>query len=99
MATKAPAKKTTATKPPAKTTAATKAPAKKVAAKIPAAKKTATPRGRAQDRKLIAGEQAYEVRDVAGKTGHSIEEVKAAIEALGHSRAEIVKALMKGDAL
>ena len=66
---------------------AKKAPAKKTAA--PA--KTA--RGRAQDRRLVATKQAYEVSYVAKTTNKTPAEIKAAIEKAGHSRVKVVKVL------
>lgn len=80
---KAAAKKTT----PAKTAK----PATKSAAK-----KVPTPRGRAQDRALISATQKYEVTYEASKDGHSVAEVKAAIEKFGHSRVKVRKALTGG---
>lgn len=71
------------------------ATAKKAAAKTAPAKKAHTARGAAQDRKLVAGEQEYEVTYVAKVTGKTAAEVKAAIEAVGHSRVKVVKALKK----
>ena len=72
---------------------AKKAPAKKAAAKKAAAPHTA--RGRAQDRRLVAGGQDYEVSYVAKSTGTTIAQVKAALKEAGHSRVKVVKALSK----
>ena len=58
-----------------------------------AAKKTPTRRGRAQDRKLVAGEQAYEVSHVAKTQGATAAAVKAALLEAGHSRVKVIKAL------
>ena len=57
------------------------ATAKKAATKAPAH----TARGRVQDRALVSGEQKYEVSYLAKKEGKTAAEVKAAIEAEGHS--------------
>lgn len=70
---------------------AKKAPAKKAA---PAAKKH-TARGLAQDRKLIAAKQGYEVSYEAKHDGKSAADVKAAIEKAGHSRVKVRKLLKK----
>jgi len=71
------------------------ATAKKAApAKTPAAPaKKHTPRGLEQDRKLVAGQQKYEVSYVAKKTNTTAAAVKAAIEAEGHSRVKVEKVL------
>ncbi len=81
----------TAKKAPAKKAPAKKAPATKAAINKTAAPQTA--RGRAQDRRLVAGTQAYEVSYVAKHTGTTIAQVKAALRAAGHSRVKVVKAL------
>ena len=54
---------------------------------------TKTTRGRAQDRRLVAGEQAYEVSYVAKTQGTTAAAVKAALQEAGHSRVKVVKAL------
>lgn len=64
------------------------------AKKASAAKAT---RGRAQDRKLVAAKQTYEVTYVSKETKKTPAEVKAAIEKAGHSRVKIMK-LLKGKA-
>ena len=73
------------------------ATAKKAVAKTAPVKtapaKTHTARGAAQDRKLVASTQKYEVSYVADVTGKTASEVKAAIAAQGHSRVRVVKAL------
>lgn len=48
-----------------------------------------TSRGRAQDRKNVAGGQDHEVRHEAGKTGASKNEVKAAVKKVGNSRKKV----------
>lgn len=57
--------------------------------------KEQTPRGRAQDRREVAGGQDHEVRYEAGKTGATASEVKAAVKAVGNSRAAVEKKLGK----
>ncbi|SFV27994.1 Protein of unknown function [Devosia crocina] len=52
-----------------------------------------TSRGRAQDRALVAGGQAHEVRYEAEKTGKSRQAVKDAIKSAGNSRKEVEKEL------
>ncbi|MDB6454284.1 DUF3606 domain-containing protein [Falsirhodobacter sp. 20TX0035] len=48
-----------------------------------------TPRGRAQDRRLVASGQEHEVRYEARKEGVSKQEVKSAIKDVGNSRARV----------
>ena len=69
---------------------AKKAPAKKAAA--PA--KTA--RGRAQDRRLVAGTQKYEVSYEAEHDGKTVAQVKEALQKAGHSRVKVRKLLAGG---
>ncbi len=57
------------------------------------AKKSNTARGRKQDRALVAGEQAHEVRYEAGKTRASAAEVKRAIKSQGNSRKKIERVI------
>ena len=57
------------------------------------AKKAKTPRGRAQDRKLVAGGQDYEVRYEAKKTGKSAKAVKKAVKKAGNVRKKVERAL------
>ena len=54
-----------------------------------------TPRGRAQDRREVAGRQKHEVRYEAGKTGATADEVKAAVKSTGNSRSAVEKKLGK----
>lgn len=54
---------------------------------------TQTPRGRAQDRAKVAGQQEHEVRYEAAKTGKSAEAVKSAVKSVGNSRKAVEKAL------
>ena len=55
------------------------------------AKKTV--RGRKQDRARVAGEQDYEVRYEAKKTGKSKARVKRAVKKAGPSRKKVERAL------
>ncbi|WP_435168226.1 DUF3606 domain-containing protein [Falsirhodobacter sp. 1013] len=48
-----------------------------------------TPRGRAQDRRNVAGGQDHEVRYEAEKKGVSKQDVKDAVKAVGNSRAKV----------
>ena len=52
-----------------------------------------TPRGRAQDRAKVAGEQPHEVRYEADKTGRTADDVKAAVAAVGNSRDKVTTRL------
>jgi len=52
-----------------------------------------TTRGRAQDRKLIAGAQDYEVRYESKKTGGSKKRVKRAVKRVGNSRKKVEQEL------
>jgi hypothetical protein len=52
-----------------------------------------TKRGRAQDRRRVAGGQDYEVRYEAKKTGKSKRQVKRAIKAAGPSRKKVERRL------
>jgi len=54
-----------------------------------------TKRGRNQDRKLISGEQDWEVRYMAKKTGRSKDAVKRAVKRVGHSRQKVEAALRR----
>lgn len=54
-----------------------------------------TPRGRAQDRRQVAGRQDHEVAYEAKKTGASAGEVKAAVKKVGNSRAKVERKLGK----
>ncbi|WP_435164164.1 DUF3606 domain-containing protein [Falsirhodobacter sp. 1013] len=56
-----------------------------------------TPRGRAQDRRLVAGGQDHEVRYEARKEGVSKQEVKDAIKDVGNSRTRVEGRLEKKD--
>lgn len=56
--------------------------------------KTPTSRGRAQDRKLVAGGQKHEVAYEAKKTGASAADVKRAVKS-GNSRKAVEKKLSK----
>ncbi|MDA9538816.1 hypothetical protein ACM41_22155 [Bradyrhizobium sp. CCBAU 21362] len=56
-----------------------------------AKKKTA--RGRKQDRARVAGEQGYEVRYEAQKTGKSAPAVKKAVKKVGNVRKRVEKRL------
>jgi hypothetical protein len=58
---------------------------------MPAAKKTK--RGASQDRKRVAGGQAYEVAYEAKKTGAKPSAVRKAIKKVGNSRTKVGKAL------
>ena len=51
--------------------------------------KKQTSRGRNQDRKLVAGGQAHEVKYEAKKTGATTGEVKAAVKKVGNSRKKV----------
>lgn len=57
------------------------------------ATQTHTPRGRAQDRREVAGGQKHEVAYEADKTGKSADEVKAAVKSVGNSRDKVEKKL------
>jgi hypothetical protein len=57
--------------------------------------KNPTPRGRAQDRRLVAGGQKHEVAYEAKKTGASASDVKRAVKATGNSRKAVEKKLSK----
>ena len=48
-----------------------------------------TSRGRAQDRKRVAGGQDYEVRYEAKKTGTSKSRVKGAVKKVGNSHRKV----------
>lgn len=52
-----------------------------------------TKRGRAQDRRLVAGGQDYEVGYEAKKTGKSKTAVKKAVKAVGNPRKKVEKRL------
>jgi hypothetical protein len=52
-----------------------------------------TKRGRAQDRRRVAGGQDWEVRHEARKTGKSRGAVKRAVKRAGPSRKKVEKAL------
>jgi hypothetical protein len=52
-----------------------------------------TKRGRAQDRRRVAGGQDWEVRHEARKTGKSGGAVKRAVKRAGPSRKKVEKAL------
>ncbi|SFB59687.1 Protein of unknown function [Rhizobium sp. NFR07] len=54
-----------------------------------------TSRGRAQDRKLVAGSQNHEVKYEAEKTGASKGKVKKAVETVGNSRDRVEAKLKK----
>jgi hypothetical protein len=59
-----------------------------------ATKKT-SPRGREQDRRLVAGGEKHEVRYESKKTGASASEVKRAVKSVGNSRKKVEKHLSK----
>jgi hypothetical protein len=50
-------------------------------------------RGRAQDRRRVAGGQNYEVRYEAKKTGKSKKRVKRAVKRVGNSRRKVEREL------
>lgn len=52
-----------------------------------------TKRGRAQDRRSVAGGQEHEIDYEAQKTGASAEEVKRAVKKVGNSRAKVEREL------
>lgn len=52
-----------------------------------------TSRGRAQDRKRVAGGQDYEVRYEAKKTGTSKRHVKKAVKKVGNTRRKVEREL------
>jgi hypothetical protein len=54
-----------------------------------------TKRGRAQDRRRVAGGQGWEVRYEAKKTGKSKGAVKRAVKKAGPSRKKVQRALDK----
>jgi hypothetical protein len=55
-----------------------------------------TPRGRGQDRDRVAGSQRYEVRYLAEELGVTEEEVKEAIQTVGHDRKKLTAWLRGG---
>jgi hypothetical protein len=57
------------------------------------AKKTKMTRGRKQDRARVAGEQDYEVRYEAKKTGKAAATVKKAVKKVGNARKRVEKRL------
>ena len=79
----------------AKKTATKKVAAKKMAKKPVPAKKAATPKGMAQDRKLIALTEPYEVRDWCKSLGCTEPELAAAVKAVGHSATKVRAYLQK----
>lgn len=82
---------------------ARKASAKKILAKRTASKSTtpigdkkaSTPRGRAQDRRLVAGQQKHEVAYEAGKTGVSRGIVEEVVKAVGNARKKVEAAIQE----
>jgi hypothetical protein len=58
-----------------------------------AAKKTKTARGRKQDRAQVAGEQDYEVRYEAKKTGKAATAVKKTVKKVSNARKRVEKTL------
>jgi len=52
-----------------------------------------TRRGRAQDRKRVAGGQDYEVRYESRKSGKSKKRVKQAVKRIGNSRRKVEREL------
>ncbi len=54
-----------------------------------------TSRGRAQDRKLVAGGQDHEVQYEAEKTGASRDKVKKTVDKVGNSRDKVEAKLKK----
>ena len=52
-----------------------------------------TSRGRAQDRKRVAGDQDYEVRYESKKTGSSKKRIKQAVKRAGNSRRKVEREL------
>ena len=55
--------------------------------------KKQTARGRKQDRARVAGDQDYEVRYEAKKTGKSAASVKKAVKKVGNSRTKVERRL------
>jgi len=68
---------------------AQKAPTKR---SVPARASAGSAAGLAQDRKLVAAMQSYEVSFLSKLTSKSADEVKRAIEGKGHSRVIVVQA-------
>jgi hypothetical protein len=62
---------------------------------VTAKKSTHTSRGLKQDRALVAGEQAHEVKYAAKKAGSTTGVVKNAIKTVGNSRKAVAKAVSK----
>jgi hypothetical protein len=60
-----------------------------------ASSKKQSSRGRAQDRRLVAGGEKHEVRYEAKKTGATAADVKRAVKSVGNSRKKVEKALSK----
>jgi hypothetical protein len=58
-----------------------------------ATSKSKSPRGRTQDRRLVAGGQDHEVQYASKKTGKPKAAVKAAVKSVGSSREKVEKAL------
>ena len=56
-----------------------------------------TSRGRAQDRKKVAGSQDYEMQYKKEKTGASNKQIKKAIKSVGNSREKVEKKLKKSN--
>jgi len=56
---------------------------------------TSSTRGRAQDRKKVAGGQDHEINYEAQKTGTNSKEVRQAIKSAGNSRNKVEKKLKK----
>lgn len=83
------AKTTTARKGSGKKVASTKAVAKKQPVKKVAAKTTPTARGRAQDRRLVAGQQKHEVAYEAKKEKVSPGIVQEVVKAVGNARHKV----------
>jgi hypothetical protein len=54
-----------------------------------------TSRGRAQDRRRVAGGQDYEVRYESKKTGKSKKQVKRAVKRVGTSRKKVERELRR----
>ena len=52
-------------------------------------------RGRAQDRRLVAGGEKHEVRYEAKKTGAAAADVKKAVKTVGNSRTKLEDAIKR----
>jgi hypothetical protein len=77
----------------AKKASAKKAATKKRSAKKASAKKAQSPRGRAQDRRLVAGTQKHEVRYEATKQSVPAGIVAEVVKAVGNARKKVEAAI------